>query len=528
MTSTLRLNQRIDLSSSQLFWSIVLTPLATLWSDALDDMHSDYLVATFITVDNPSFQALDRIIYWPQYLLFWSWDLNVTTRILAALRVWSLVYCWLWIARLVSSTAMVARWKTSAFMGIFVWWWAMTWPEVGDSSIYSGNTLSLAPFLLASSIGFDQERRTHRLVGLVVICSTTLLAASTNVLSLLIVFPLLTCGYLNRFLLVLRDQSFRCDWFSFSHGQFFAGVAGLSIGVLRLVFLTSENSGFSSFGLLSRILYTTHLWDGTKFLRDNLVISIGLLVLSLLLALRVRHVRLAVLSLTGALMSMSTGLIVGLEHVQTNLMMPRYFSLTFSIGLALQVVAFGVLVLLQFPKLDVKTVSASRTLQIRTWQLATAGLTSFVVTLPMLMFSEIKFGKDYKDHSGSSKAGFVLPRNDLEWLKTKIRNEEQQVMVLTGFWDLWPQVFALRRDGLESIALEDIPRFSNLQSDLGDALGSDRSMVVCISREPDCVTTTRDALEAHDSVNRDLTVRERYTTEDGRFIWLIQNDHIPS
>jgi hypothetical protein len=382
--------------------------------------------------------------------------------------------------------------------------------------------------LLASSIDFDQGRRTHRLVGLVVICSTTLLAASTNVLSLLIVFPLLTFGYVNRLLLVLRDQSFRCDWFSFSHGQFFAGVAGLSIGVLRLVFLTSEDSGFSSFGLLSRILYTTHLWDGTKFLRDNLVISLGLLVLSLLLALRVRHVRLAVLSLTGALMSMSTGLIVGLEHVQANQMMPRYFSLTFSIGLALQVVAFGVLVLLQFPKLDVKTVAASRTLQIRTWQLATAGLIVVVVTLPMLMFSEITFGKDYKDHSGGSKAGFVLPRNDLEWLKTKIRNEEQQVMVLTGFWDLWPQVFALRRDGLDVLALQDFSGFDKLQPGLEDKLGSDSSLVVCISREPDCVTTTRDALEAHDSVNRDLTVRERYTTEDGRFIWLIQNDHIPS
>ena len=164
-----RLDRRIDLSSSHLFWSIVLTPLATLWSDALDDMHSDFLIWTFIAVDNPMHQALERILYWPQYLLFWSWDLNVTARILAALRVWSLVYCWLWIARLVSSTAMVARWKTSALMGMFVWWWVMTWPEVGDSSIYSGNTLSLAPFLLASSIDFDQGRRTHRLVGLVVI-----------------------------------------------------------------------------------------------------------------------------------------------------------------------------------------------------------------------------------------------------------------------------------------------------------------------------------------------------------------------
>ena len=351
---------------------------------------------------------------------------------------------------------------------------------------------------------------------------------STSVLSLLIVFPLLTFGYLNRFLRMFKEPSVHSDRFRLSLGQFFAGVMGFTIGVLRLVFFTSEDSGFSSFGLLSRILYTTHLWDGTKFLRDKLVVSLGLLALSLLLALRIWHVRLAVLSLTGAVMSLSTGLIVGLEHVQANLMMPRYFSLTFSIGLALQVVTFGVLVLLQFPKLDVKTVAASRTLQIRTWQLATAGLIAVVVTLPMLMFSEITFGKDYKDHSGGSKAGFVLPRNDLEWLKTKIRNEEQQVMVLTGFWDLWPQVFALRRDGLDVLALEDSSRFDKLQPGLEDALGGERSLVVCISREPACVTTTRVALEAHESVNRDLTVRERYTTEDGRFIWLIQNDRVSS
>jgi hypothetical protein len=132
MISIPRLDRRINLSSSQLFWSIVITPLATLCSGALDDMHSDFLVWAFIAVDNPMHQAWERALYWPQYLLFWSWDLNVTARILAALRVWSLVYGWLWIARLVSSTAMVARWKTSALMGMSVWWWVMTWPDVGN------------------------------------------------------------------------------------------------------------------------------------------------------------------------------------------------------------------------------------------------------------------------------------------------------------------------------------------------------------------------------------------------------------
>jgi len=238
--------------------------------------------------------------------------------------------------------------------------------------------------------------------------------------------------------------------------------------------------------------------------------------------------RLAVLSLTGAVESMSTGLIAGLEHVQVNFMMPRYFSLTFSIGLALQVITFGLLVVLQLSNLDAKTVSASRTTRICKQPATIAGILAVVVTVPMMMFSEIKFGNDYKDHSGDSKTGIVLPQSDLEWLKTQIRSEELQVMVLTGFWDLWPQVFVLRSDGLESIALEDLPWFPNLQPDLGDALGSDRSLVVYIFPKPDCVTTTRAALKAHASSNRNLILRERYTTEDGRFIWLIQNDRISS
>ena len=151
-----------DKWSRSWWWTMLVTPVVTLWSGALEDLHSDYLQWILQTQNNPWQQMYLRTLYWPQYLLAWSWDLGLTARLNALVRVGGFVFCVLWCSRLVSVVAGVRWWRVCMGLAVFCVVWAWWWPEVGDSLVYSYT--SLAVFIFLAVLG-DPSGLHRRLSG---------------------------------------------------------------------------------------------------------------------------------------------------------------------------------------------------------------------------------------------------------------------------------------------------------------------------------------------------------------------------
>jgi len=461
---------------------VLLTPVVTLWSGGLKDLHSDYLVWILQTQNNPTKQLLGRVLYWPQYLLAWSWDVGLTARLNVLVRVGSFVFCVVWCGRLVALAAGVCWWRVCVGVGVVCVVWSWWWPELGDSLVYSGTSLGVFVFLVALGDPAGLSRRLSRRGFWLVLGVASFVSASTYVHSLLVVLPLFAWvvvfgGGAGRSLGVwLRDRIL-----------VLVGVAvGSGVAVLRLSLLADEETGLSTFGLLTRLRTTRHLWDGNLYLWDSLRVSVALLVVSVVLAWWSRSASLVVLSGVGFVVSMGVVPIAALKHVQANLMMPRYFAAQITFGLLLQFLVVVAMVLMVVDRRWPVTRVSGRGAGVVTVAKA-AVVAATVVAVCLVAVTPLGFGLNYRDQSGNSKAAQPLSSEVIGQLLDIQRRTEKPVLINLSFWDLYPSVFLAQQAGLMALVLDTVPIYDVSQLRFDEILQSRSLVVICAPRFNSCI-----------------------------------------
>jgi len=473
------------------WWSVLFSPLVVLWSGGLKDLHSDYLQWILQTQNNPFEQLTGRILYWPQYLLAWSWDVGLTARLNVLVRVGSFVFCVVWCGRLVALAAGVCWWRVCVGLGVFCVVWSWWWPELGDSLVYSGTSLGVFVFLVALGDPAGLSRRLSRRGFWLVLGVASFVSASTYVHSLLVVLPLFAWvvvfgGGAGRSLGVwLRDRIL-----------VLVGVAvGSGVAVLRLSLLADEETGLSTFGLLTRLRTTRHLWDGNLYLWDSLRVSVALLVVSVVLAWWSRSASLVVLSGVGFVVSMGVVPIAALKHVQANLMMPRYFAAQITFGLLLQFLVVVAMVLMVVDRRWPVTRVSGRGAGVVTVAKA-AVVAATVVAVCLVAVTPLGFGLNYRDQSYNSKAGVQLSAVEIQDLRRISNTDQLPLLVFVGYWDLYPHVFQLRESAIPALALEGVPIFDYQQANFTNILESGNYNVLCAEPLLKCQSSIHSVLDA--------------------------------
>jgi len=485
-----------DKWSRSWWWTILLTPLVTLWSGALEDFHSDHILWILQTQNNPWQQMYQRVLYWPQYLLAWSWDLGLTARLNALIRVGTFLFCVLWCSRLVAIAAGI-RWHRLCtglvvFCSVWVWWW----PELGDSLVYSGTSLGVFVFLAALGDPSGLCQRLSRWWFPAVLVLASFVAASTFVQSLLVVWPL--------FLWMV--------WFDASGtatrrlGYLLTVIVGGGAAVLRIVASSNEETGVTMFGLMTKIRTTRHLWDGTLYLWDSLRAATVLVLFSLLMSWWLRSAKLAALGVAGFAVSVSVVPVAALRHVQMNLMMPRYFAGQITIGLLVQFLAVVALV---WVSLERRTVWR-RQVDL-TWLATTSKRVALVVStvaIVVLSVTRLEFGMDYRDQSGNRKMAVPLTTSTREHLRELQKTSGKPIVVFVDFWDMYPSVFLLQQEGVRAFALEAVPIFDVHQAGFKELLLSRNYAVICAQRFSTCVPEVGFVLAQRGVTRFDVSVFE--------------------
>jgi len=499
------------------WWAVLLTPVVTLWSGALKDLHSDYLQWILQTQNNPSEQLVDRIFYWPQLVLAWSWDLELTARLNTLLRVASFIYCVFWCGRLISVIARAQWWRVGIGMVGFCLCWFWWWPEVGDSLIYSGHTLGM--FLLLIALG-DPSTAGGRLsqrwfvIALVIV---SYLATATYVHLLLVALPLVVIVFFFSKFPKRNAQSLLVKRIAIS-GSVAAGVA---VGVFRIGALSDEETGWTTFGLKTKILNTRHLWDGNLYLWDSLRLSVLLFLVSIVLVCHLRQARLMVLASTGFTISLGVVPIAALKHVQTSLMMPRYFATQIIFGLLIQFVVVLITVCRLASARSMFALTKSHEFYaLRIVRNAIAVV--FVSTTILVLASPLGFGRDYRDQSGNSKVAVPLSGEVVTRLHTMQRESGGVVLVNMKVWDSYPSVFRLQRAGVRSLALDTEPTFDFGQKDFMELLDTRSFLGVCEPRFTTCVSEFGDILNRRGIRRLQITEIDRVTETSGRVISVLQ------
>ena len=489
--------------------ALALSPLAMLLSGALKDQHSDHLAFAMQAVNNPWVLLADRLVYWPQFVLSWVWSLDLAVRLDSLLRHFSLIFLALWVVELTRVAAGVQLRRLAITSVVFVGWWSMHWPEVGDSLYYSYAGIATLPFI--ALIGSPKRVLTTMSTTRAFVASMVgaMVAAAMNVLSLLVIVPLVLGLYVLR-----QGSAFKVS----SHGRLgirdvvgrnllVGTAAGSLLALLRLTLSTNEDGGFTTFGLLEKIRTTRHLWHGSLYIYDNIRISLILLIVTAVIAVIRHNWPAVVLCASGATMVAGTVLITALEHVQANQLMPRYFSLTFALGLFVQVLSLVAVVPL--PHINHQLHLGQRA----AWLFGVL----FVASTLFALRTPIEFGRDYKDQSGSSKQAVVMPASDIERVRTELLGK-QPILVVANFWDVWPNSFLMQRAGLTVAAMENAPAYDVRQKGFADLLESESLTMLCLLRddaEGDCVDLVEESFANHRLMPGTLTVLESWKIDGG-------------
>lgn len=459
------------------WWTLLLTPIVTLCSGAIKDLHSDYLVFILQTQNNPSQQLLPRSFYWPQLLLSWSWSLDMTARLNSVLRVAGWLFCAIWFGRLVAVATSAKWWKIGTTVFAVAVGWSMWWPEVGDSLIYSGSSLGV--FMFLAVLG-DPSRLAVKRVNqpwfAAAICVVAFTVTSTNVLSWLVLLPIVTW-----ILLFGTTESVQRRL-----AAGFAIALGVVVGIARLRNFASEDTGVTTFGLITRIRTTRHLWDGTLYLWDNLRIAGIVAVVSVLLAWRLHRVKLAALALAGFLVSLGVVPTAALSHVQANAMMPRYFAVQISFGLLVQCLVMAALTVDVFEKrhycatpmrLPAKFARGSRA----------AMVMASVMSIVVLAIAPLSFGLDYRDQSGRRKMGLPLSSATIKRVKDLSRGEGLPILLAIEFWDSYPTQYLMNEQRIEAYYFAGSqPVFDRFQLDFERLLASRSFLMICRPTRETC------------------------------------------
>lgn len=495
----------------------------TLWSGVLHDLHSDYLAAILRTTNNPGPHVLGRIFYWPELLLAWSWDAGLTARLNSLIRVGSIVYCVVWISRLVAISLRVASLRISFGTVIFCAMWSWWWPELGDSLVYSGTSLGVFTLLVTLGDPSGLARRLSLRWFWLALAVATFVSASTYVHSLLVVIPLLLyLIFLNQaaernFLWLVRDRLL----------LIFGIAIGVGVAVLRLSLLADEETGLSTFGLLTKLRSTRHLWDGNLYLWDSLQVSCALALLSLAIAVVLRHQTFGALVIVGLTITFGVVPIVALKHVQLNWMMPRYFATTLMMGLLLQsltLFAGGMLLWWRYrPKAQPRCTAVSLPKRVEF-----ALIFGWGVIMTGLLTSNLGFGLNYRDQSNNLKAGTSFSEETISQLERFRQGYNEPLFVFIDYWNLYPSIFRLQEAGVETLALEGVPIFDVQQAGFKKALDSRRFAIICDRRNSPCEENIRNVLESRGLRNIEVVkVSDLSDTEMGNLELFTVRDREP-
>lgn len=476
--------------SSAWWWTAVLTPIVTLQSGALQDLHSDYVAAVMRTTNNPGEYVFGRVFYWPELVLAWSWDAGLTARLNALIRVGSFVYCVIWLCQLVSVSTKVREWKLCVGAVLGGLYWISFWPELGDSLVYSGTSLGVFVFL--ATLGEPSKLQGRPLTGRIWIVRViaSFIAAATYVHSLFVILPL------TLYLVVGARRSVTGLKTAIRDLLLHLAAVGLGAGlaVVRLTLSETEETGITTFGLLTKIRATRHLWNQSLYLWDSLRLSVVFLAVSLVLFLWRRNVETFGLAIVGFLTSLSIVPMASLKHVQANVMMPRYFAAQITLGLLLQLLS--TIAAIDTSRKPRTTMEAGRANTKRLQTFAKAALVTLgAVFLIQVSVSPLEFGLAYRDQSYNTKASKLLSHDQVEYLEKMYEESGLPVLVFFGYWDLYPNVMLLDEAGLSAYALEGVPIFDYQQRRFASVMRSMNYDVLCDRSFAECRQNLRTVLK---------------------------------
>ncbi|MFM8644858.1 MAG: hypothetical protein ACKODN_06510, partial [Actinomycetota bacterium] len=213
----------------------------------------------------------DRLVYWPQFALSWVWSLDLAVRLDSLLRHFSLIFLALWVVELTRVVAGVHLRRLAITSAVFVGWWSMHWPEVGDSLYYSYAGIATLPFI--ALIGSPKRVLTTMSTTRAFVASMVgaMFAAAMNVLSLLVLVPLVLGLYVLRQGSAFKVSSHGCLSIRDVVGRnlLIGTAAGSLLALLCLTLSTNEDGGFTTFDLLEKIRTARHLWHGSLYIYDN-------------------------------------------------------------------------------------------------------------------------------------------------------------------------------------------------------------------------------------------------------------------
>jgi hypothetical protein len=208
----------------------------------------------------------------------------------------------------------------------------------------------------------------------------------------------------------------------------------LAITIL-LVSQGSEDTSMALSGARDAIRHNSYIWD---YLRLAIIVTL------LLVIVRDKFVT-APLFLASVWFLTTVVLTAFIGHVQSNHYMPRYFG----IGLAIPIIIGVTAAIASLSRnLDLSRSVKPKVLK----NVFNIVIVVFAIgTAVKFSIQEIEFGTGKVDKTGTTNSG--TPLNAKEFISIGEMQSVELEFVSGGYWDVWPTIFNLRREGLDVIGL---------------------------------------------------------------------------
>ena len=425
--------------------AVFFSPLLVLVSGALRNQQGDNLLPAFFSTDSLTWFYWDQSRYGSvhSFLAFPIQNIRMNLIFQLHLRAASLVFlvCWIVESCVRSDSENRKLHVQRLFAFFFVVAFLLTYQESGDALIYGANAHPIAiPFaILAISVNFQKphnEFKNMRFIAMSVwVFAFWGIAIWTSIFTALWApaLVLLQLAFMSR-----NEQVFN---------------RGYAIWLaLQIVVVTAWSWVFSQ---VAKNGGENTSFVGGKFISEALIRSYVSIPLALYVVLAICASVLVFFrgrnwtNVFGFLSTLffigSIPVIAASTHVQQYSYMPRYFGVQYISALLILVVLLSSSIRTTRPEALIRSVGAQRRL------FTIVALTSFLLTVSVIVFGDVGFGAGKVDASGFVNTGQGLTKELDKSISGQIDGDPK--FVAGSYWYVWPLVFEYRSHGREVIAI---------------------------------------------------------------------------
>lgn len=420
--------------------SLICAPLIALLVGALSEQNGDNILTSIMSTDNLGLHYwsstrngnLVAIIAWPLQNI----EANLKAQVL--IKIASGMFLVLWLANQIAEALNVKKYVTSIVALLIGAFLVVKYPDSGESFLYGNGPQMIATVLIAAAINLgwkEQSKNQEPIFRLSRIAFTQLIWIAVGWVSILWLVRAPGFVMIGAAVLLARkniDTPKIAFLYLLTNAIYIANALAITI---LLVSQGSEDTSMALSGARDAIRHNSYIWD---YLRLAIIVTL------LLVIVRDKFVT-APLFLASVWFLTTVVLTAFIGHVQSNHYMPRYFG----IGLAIPIIIGVTAAIASLSRnLDLSRSVKPKVLK----NVFNIVIVVFAIgTAVKFSIQEIEFGTGKVDKTGTTNSG--TPLNAKEFISIGEMQSVELEFVSGGYWDVWPTIFNLRREGLDVIGL---------------------------------------------------------------------------